>query len=66
MAAILCFFLGIFGVHRFYAGRTTSAKVMLLLSLTVFGLALTVLWALIDFIRILRGGFKDGYGRKIK
>lgn len=59
LAAILAFFFGVFGAHRFYAGRIKSAIVQLL---TIGGLGI---WAFIDFIIILFGEFKDSSGRKI-
>jgi TM2 domain-containing membrane protein YozV len=56
---LLCFFLGSFGVHRFYAGRIGSGILMLL---TIGGLGI---WTLIDFVMIATGHFKDGQGKKI-
>ncbi|MBS1917631.1 MAG: TM2 domain-containing protein [Bacteroidetes bacterium] len=55
-AALLCAFLGDFGVHRFYLGYTWQGIVQIL---TLGGLGI---WALIDFIRILTGSLqpKDG------
>lgn len=53
VAALLAFFLGTLGVHRFYLGRTGSGIVMLVLSLTLVGLLVTGPWALIDMIRYL-------------
>lgn len=53
VAALLAFFLGTLGIHRFYLGRTGSGLVMLVLSITVVGLLLTGPWALIDMIRYL-------------
>lgn len=55
-AALLCFFLGTLGIHRFYLGYTWQGIVQLL---TLGGLGI---WALIDFIRILTGDLqpKDG------
>ncbi len=53
VAALLAFFLGTLGVHRFYLGRTGSGIVMVLLSITVVGLLVTGPWALIDAIRYL-------------
>lgn len=47
-AYVLWFFFGVLGAHRFYLGRAGSAVFMLLLSLTVVGLIVTVVWALID------------------
>ena len=51
-AYVLCLFLGAFGIHRFYLGRTGSAIAMLLLGLTIFGLLITGIWALIDLFLI--------------
>lgn len=52
-AALLCWFLGIFGVHRFYVGKVGTGIAMFF---TLGGLGV---WALIDFIVILVGSFKD-------
>ena len=57
---LLCWFLGIFGIHRFYTGHTTIGIVQLL---TLGGCAI---WTLIDFIIIVSGGFKDSDGNPIK
>ncbi len=75
-AALLCFFLGGLGIHRFYAGKTGSGILMLLLwivgAATTFiavgfvPLIIVYTWALIDFFIILFGGFKDGMGLPIK
>jgi len=62
VAALLCFFLGGLGIHRFYLGYTWQGVVQLL---TGGGCGV---WALIDFIRILLGTLKpkDGdYGSKL-
>ena len=53
VAAVLAFFLGTLGIHRFYLGRNGSGVAMLLLSLSMLGLILTGPWALIDTIRYL-------------
>ncbi len=57
---LLCFFLGTFGVHRFYVGKVGTGVLMLL---TFGGLGI---WALIDFIMIAVGSFTDKEGRPIK
>src|SRR5690242_15781842 len=58
-AFLLCFFLGVFGAHRFYAGKIGTGILELL---TFGGLGI---WWLVDMILILTGSFKDGEGRKI-
>lgn len=63
VAALLAFFLGTLGIHRFYLGRTGSGIVMLVLSITVFGLLITGPWALIDTIRYLIMSDREFAGR---
>ena len=58
-AALLCFFLGGLGAHRFFVGKVGTALLMIL---TFGGLGL---WVLIDFIMILTGSFKDKEGRDL-
>ncbi|EZP52968.1 MULTISPECIES: TM2 domain-containing protein [unclassified Sphingomonas] len=53
VAALLAFFLGTLGVHRFYLGRTGSAVTMLVLTFTVVGMLVSGPWALIDALRYL-------------
>jgi len=60
IALFLCLCFGVFGVHRFYAGKNKSAKVQLF---TIGGLGI---WFLIDLILIIVGEFADGEGRKIR
>lgn len=55
-AALLAWFLGVFGVHRFYVGKIGTGLLMLV---TLGGLGI---WVLIDFIMILVGSFKDKQG----
>jgi RNA polymerase subunit RPABC4/transcription elongation factor Spt4 len=55
-ALLLCFFLGVFGIHRFYTGHTGIGVVQLL---TFGGCGI---WALVDFIMIIVGSFRDAEG----
>lgn len=52
-AALLCWFLGVFGVHRFYVGKVGTGIAMIF---TLGGLGI---WALVDLIMILVGSFRD-------
>lgn len=47
-AYVLWFFFGLIGGHRFYAGKIGSAIAMLVLTITVIGVIVTGIWALID------------------
>ncbi|MBL8750833.1 MAG: TM2 domain-containing protein [Planctomycetes bacterium] len=58
-AFLLAFFFGVFGAHRFYVGRTGSAVVMLVLTLTLVGVVITGIWATIDWILIVCSAFRD-------
>ncbi|MEE2953583.1 MAG: TM2 domain-containing protein [Bacteroidota bacterium] len=56
---LLCLFLGCLGIHRFYTGHTTIGIIQLL---TLGGCGI---WALIDFIILLMGDFKDANGLSV-
>lgn len=58
-AFLLCFFLGMFGVHRFYVGKIGTGILQIV---TLGGLGI---WVLIDFIMIIVGAFTDKSGNKI-
>ena len=59
VAALLCFFLGPLGVHRFYVGKIGTGVVQIL---TLGGLGF---WVLIDLIVILVGKFSDKHGQPL-
>lgn len=56
VALLLCFFVGILGIHRFYLGYIWQGVVQLL-TLGGFGI-----WTLIDFIRIIIGDLQPKNG----
>ncbi|MET3600188.1 TM2 domain-containing protein [Martelella mangrovi] len=58
-AALLCFFLGGLGIHRFYVGKIGTGILMLL---TFGGLGI---WTIIDFVMIIVGSFRDKQGLKL-
>lgn len=59
IAFLLAFFVGGFGVHRFYVGKVGTG-ILMLLTLGCLGI-----WTLIDCIMILCGAFKDKEGRPL-
>ncbi|MES2164364.1 MAG: TM2 domain-containing protein [Pseudomonadota bacterium] len=59
VTVLLCFFLGVLGVHRFYVGKIGTG-ILMLFTFGGFGI-----WALIDFIMVVLGNFTDSDGLKI-
>ncbi|MDH6462784.1 TM2 domain-containing membrane protein YozV [Micromonospora sp. A200] len=59
VALLLCFFVGVLGVHRFYVGKVGTGILQLV---TLGGLGI---WTFIDFILILVGSFKDKQGQPL-
>ncbi|HYW16456.1 MAG TPA: TM2 domain-containing protein [Allosphingosinicella sp.] len=67
IAALIAFFIGWLGIHRFYLGRTGSGIAMVILSCTLVGLLVTLPWAFVDMIRYLIMSdreFAERYARK--
>ena len=60
IAAILALFFGVFGAHRFYAGKISTGLIQVF---TIGGLGI---WCFIDFLIILFGEFTDIDGKKIR
>ena len=75
-AAVLNFFLGWIGIHRFYLGLTGSGVAMLLLQLfgwltagLMIGIPIMLfvdIWDVVDFVRIVCNNLTDGEGRKLR
>jgi TM2 domain-containing membrane protein YozV len=74
---LLAWFLGTFGLHRFYIGKIGTGLVILILGiagwattwLVGFGYILITLvgiWVFVDFLIALFGAMKDSEGRPIK
>lgn len=75
--SLLAWFLGQFGAHRFYLGKTGTAVTMLILTLlgwatiwvhfvgSIFLISVGI-WALVDFIFAVAGAMKDNQGRPIQ
>jgi TM2 domain-containing membrane protein YozV len=76
-ATLFAWFLGIFGAHRFYVGKTGTAVTMLVLGIvgfatlwifllgTIFLIAVGI-WAFVDFIIAVTGNMRDREGKLIK
>lgn len=57
--ALVCFFVGSLGVHRFMTGKVGTG-ILMILTFGGFGI-----WTLIDLIMILMGKFTDKDGNPI-
>jgi TM2 domain-containing membrane protein YozV len=60
VALLLCFFIGILGVHRFYVGKVGTGILQLV---TLGGLGI---WALVDMIMIILQKFTDSEGNTLR
>lgn len=56
---LLCFFLGVLGLHRFYVGKFWTGLIQLLTG-GGFGI-----WWIIDLVLIIIGRFDDDEGRRV-
>jgi hypothetical protein len=75
VAALLCFFFGMLGVHRFYLGHTNIGIIQLVLTIVgVFTLLFLIgifllwgnaIWIFVEFILILIGKTKDSKGNSL-
>ena len=60
IAALLCFFFGYLGIHRFYTGKIGTG-ILWLFTVGLFGFG-----TFIDFFIIIFGGFKDSEDRPLR
>ncbi|MCK9575055.1 MAG: TM2 domain-containing protein [Clostridia bacterium] len=58
--AVVCFFLGVLGVHRFAVGKIGTG-LLYLFTAGLFGIG----W-IVDFVMIIMGKFTDASGNFIK
>ncbi len=71
VALLLCFFLGVFGVHSFYLGNKRKGIIQLVMllvgwltSIILIGwviITALIIWVFIDFIRIIIGDLGPGW-----
>lgn len=59
IALLLVATFGAFGAHRFYVGKKGTAIAQLVLTISIIGLVVSGIWALVDFIIVLMGEFQD-------
>lgn len=55
---VLWGFIGPFGAHRFYLEQTGTAIAMLVLTLTIVGVIVTIIWWIVDAV-LIPGMVKD-------
>lgn len=64
-AALLCFFLGVLGIHDFYLGYKVRGVIKLVCTATLVAVPLSATWALIDLIMILLDSKTDVDGNEL-
>lgn len=64
-AGLLSFFLGAFGVGRFYLGYTTFGVLQIVITVLSLGM-LGWVWPVVDTILILTGNVPDAQGRTLR
>ncbi|MDR3296770.1 MAG: NINE protein, partial [Prevotellaceae bacterium] len=47
VAVVFCLLLGFLGLHRFYVGHRNTATAMLILSVSVVGLPVSLVWSIV-------------------
>lgn len=62
---MFCWFLGMYGAHRFYTGKSNSAWAMLIMSLTGCLAPVSCIWALVDGFAIALGKYRHEDGSEL-
>lgn len=57
---LLCYFLGVLGIHRFYVGKIGTG-ILMIITFGGFGI-----WVIVDMVLIATGSFKDKQGLLVK
>lgn len=60
VSLLLCFFFGVFGIHRFYVGKIGTG-ILWFLTFGCFGIGVTI-----DLLIIILGSFRDKFGLQVK
>lgn len=59
-AILLCYFLGVLGIHRFYVGKIGTG-ILMIVTFGGFGI-----WVVVDMVLIATGSFRDKRDLPIK
>ena len=62
---MLCWTLGMYGGHRFYTGKGSTAWIMVILTLLGITAPISAIWALVDGFRIAFGQFRHADGSEL-
>lgn len=62
---VLCWFLGYFGAHRFYTGKSNSAWIMLIMTIIGVTAPISAIWALVDGFCIALGKYRHEDGSEL-
>lgn len=62
IALLLCSFLGLLGVHRFYTGYKKIGFIQLLLTISLIGTIFSFIWVIIDIISLITEKYTNSSG----
>jgi TM2 domain-containing membrane protein YozV len=52
IALLFCVFFGMLGLHRFYLGKESTGAAMLILTVTIIGLPVALVWSIVDLFMV--------------